>query len=45
LDENYNILKDSGEILHNVNQDISSYEASDTFEYYDDLDLNKSYHI
>ena len=45
MDENYNILKDSGEILHNVNQDVNSYEASDVFEYYEDLDLNKSYHI
>lgn len=45
LDENYNILKDSGDILHNVNQDVNSYEASDVFEYYEDLDLNKSYHI
>lgn len=44
-DENYNIIQDSGEILHNVNNDISSYEASDTFEYHSDLDINKSYHI
>lgn len=44
-DENYNIIQDSGEILHNVNNDVNAYEAQETFEYYEDLDLNKSYHI
>ena len=44
-DDNYNLVQDSGEILHNANEDINSYEASDTFEYYNDFDVNKSYHI
>jgi hypothetical protein len=39
------LVQDSGEILHNANEDINSYEASDTFEYYNDFDANKSYHI
>lgn len=44
-DENDHIIKDSGEILHNVNEDITPYEANDIFEYYNDLDINKGYYI
>lgn len=44
-DENYNPIKDSGEILHSVNGDTSPYEAVDTFEYNDDFELDKSYYI
>lgn len=44
-DENYNLIKDSGEILHSVNGDTSPYEAVDTFEYNDDFELDKSYYI
>lgn len=44
-DENYNIIKDSGEILHNATQDITPYEASDVFEYYEDFDVNISRYL
>lgn len=44
-DDNYNLIKDSGEILHSVNGDTSPYEAVDTFEYNNDFDLDKSYYI
>lgn len=44
-DENYNIIKDTGEILHNAHGDVSPYEATDTFEFHDDLDIDRPYYI
>ena len=44
-DEEDRIIKDSGEILHNTNEDILPYEASDVFEYNEEFDTNKTYRI
>ena len=45
FDEKHQIVQDSGEILHNTNADVNTYEAYDTFEYYEDLDMDKQYYI
>ena len=44
-DANYTVIEDSGEILHNATNDINAYEASDTFEYYYDFDINSVHYI
>lgn len=44
-DENYNIVKDTGDVLHNAHGDISAYEATDTFEFHDDFIIDKPYYI
>ena len=40
-----NIVKDSGDILHNTTNDTKSYEATENFMIADDLDLNKIYYL
>ena len=44
-DENYTLIKDTGDILHNAHGDVSAYEATDTFEFHDDLEIDKPYYI
>lgn len=44
-DENNNILKDTGFIIHNNSNDELPYESQDTFTYTADLDLNKKYYL
>lgn len=44
-DEEDKIIQDSGEILHNTNEDVLPYEASDVFEYNEEFDTNKTYRI
>ena len=40
-----NVIKDSGEILHNTTYDTSRYEASESYMIPEDLELNKIYYI
>lgn len=40
-----NVIKDSGEILHNTTYDTASYEASEQYMIPEDLELNKVYYI
>ena len=42
-DTDGNIIKDSGEILHNTTYDTASYEASEQYMIPEDLELNKVY--
>ena len=44
-DDKYNLIHDTGEMLHNANGDVSPYEATDVFEYHEDFDLDKSYYL
>lgn len=44
-DTDGNIVKDSGEILHNTTYDTASYEASEQYMIPEDLELNKVYYI
>lgn len=44
-DTDGNIIKDSGEILHNTTYDTASYEASEQYMIPEDLELNKIYYI
>ena len=44
-DENYRLVKDTGEMLHNAHGDVSAYEATDTFEFHDDFEIDKPYYI
>lgn len=44
-DTDGNIIKDSGEILHNTTYDTASYEASEQYMIPEDLELNKVYYI
>lgn len=44
-DENYTLIKDTGDILHNAHGDVSAYEATDTFEFHDDFEIDKPYYI
>ena len=44
-DENNDILKDTGFIIHNNSNDELPYESQDTFTYTADLDLNKKYYL
>lgn len=44
-DSNNNLIKDSGEILHNTTYDTSAYESSETFMIPEDLELNKIYYL
>ena len=44
-DTDNNIIKDSGEILHNTTFDTLSYEASESFMIPEDLELNKIYYL
>ena len=40
-----NIIKDSGEILHNTTHDTNSYEAYESFMISEDLEINKIYYV
>ena len=40
-----NIIKDSGEILHNTTHDTNSYEAYENFMISEDLEINKIYYV
>lgn len=44
-DENYTLIKDTGDVLHNAHGDVSAYEATDTFEFHDDFEIDKPYYI
>ena len=44
-DSDNNIIKDSGEILHNTTYDTASYEATESFMIPEDLELNKIYYL
>lgn len=44
-DTEYNIIKDSGEILHNTTNDTLSYEATEAFMIPEDLVIDKIYYI
>lgn len=44
-DTDGNIIKDSGEILHNTTYDTASYEASEQYMIPEALELNKVYYI
>ena len=45
LDIDNNVIKDSGDILHNTTYDTSSYEATEQFVIPDDLELNVIYYM
>ena len=45
LDIDNNLIKDSGDILHNTTYDTSSYEATEQFMVSDDLELNAIYYM
>ena len=45
LDRDNNIIKDSGEILHNTTYDTTSYEATESFIIPDDLELDTIYYM
>jgi hypothetical protein len=32
-------------MLHNAHGDVSAYEATDTFEFHDDFEIDKPYYI
>lgn len=40
-----NVIKDSGEILHNTTVDTLAYEASESFTIPEDLELNQIYYL
>lgn len=40
-----NIIKDSKDIIHNIERDENNYESTDTYNFPFDLDLNKTYFI
>jgi hypothetical protein len=40
-----NVIADSGYLLHNSNEDLNSYESSDTFSFPSDLQHGKIYYI
>lgn len=40
-----NVIKDSGEILHNTTYDTNSYEASESYMIPEELEINKIYYI
>lgn len=40
-----NIIKDSGEILHNTTYDTSAYESSESYVISEDLELNQIYYL
>lgn len=42
---NNEIIKDSGEILHNIANDSNAYEAHEDFEISIDLEINASYYL
>lgn len=44
-DENYTLIKDTGDVLHNAHGDVNAYEATDTFEFHDDFEIDKPYYI
>lgn len=44
-DENNKVIKDTGEVLHSTHSDVSSYEATDTFEFHNDFEIDKPYYI
>jgi hypothetical protein len=44
-DTDSNIVKDSGEILHNTINDTNAYESSETYMIPEDLELNKIYYL
>lgn len=44
-DSNHNIVKDSGELIHNILTDTNIYEASETFLISDSFELNKIYYL
>lgn len=44
-DSDGNIIKDSGEILHNTTYDTASYEATEQYMVPEDLELNKIYYL
>jgi hypothetical protein len=44
-DADDNIIKDSGEILHNTISDTNAYEASESYVIPEDLELNKIYYM
>lgn len=45
MDENYNIVDDTGETLHNITNDDSSYEGQESYQLLADLELDKNYYI
>lgn len=44
-DTDDNIIKDSGEILHNTTYDTSAYESAESYMIPEDLELNKIYYL
>lgn len=44
-DENGNIIKDTGDILHSSMNDTLPYEATESFKFEQDLEINKSFYI
>ena len=44
-DSDDNVIKDSGEILHNTTYDTSAYEATEQYMIPEDLELNKIYYL
>lgn len=44
-DENKNVYKDSGEIVHNTTKDVTTYEASEQFSLTEDLEDEKIFYI
>lgn len=45
VDSNDNIIKDSGEILHNTTNDTKTYESTETYMISDDLPLSQVYYL
>lgn len=44
-DKNHNIIKSSGDQLHNSENDITAYESYDSFSLPQDIDINQTYYI
>lgn len=45
MDENYNIIDDTGEALHNITNDDSPYEGQEQYQLLADLESDKNYYI
>ena len=44
-DKDHNIIKSSGDQLHNSENDITTYESYDSFSLPQDIDINQTYYI